>query len=498
MSGWPSLDRADDERLARALAAGDPGALIQVMDRYAARLYDYCHALLRDQELAAGALHDALIAAYAHVPALREPEWFRAWLYTLVRGECLRRLRDPDRPAGRHEAPEVEDGFVDEAERARRQEARQLVHGALAGLRGRERESLDLVLRHGLDPLEVSGVLGMDGQEATALVAEARARLDDALAVAFVARTGRGDCPDLAALVGDAPWPLPPPLAARVAEHIGRCPVCHVRRERLSAPRLLQVLPVAMMPTDLRGLVLATATDPALAADLGAIAHRAGPFDDRGWPMAAGETAPPEEPSRRTPRALWPALAAAAAVVLIVAGAFFLMPDSSKKPTSATGPGGSLSASVDDPSESPSESEEPSDSPTPTESGTPTPTPTTPSPTTPTPTRTPTRHPSSRPPRSTPTQSRPGTLSASGCAIAGPGGSCTVTLTASGGPVNWHVASHSPFLSVSPGGGRVPAGGSRPVTVTLNGGCPPGGGTGSVSFSPGGAASITLTCPEQG
>ncbi|WP_242904644.1 sigma factor [Actinomadura terrae] len=497
MSGWPSLDRADDERLARALAAGDPGALIQVMDRYAARLYDYCHALLRDQELAAGALHDALIAAYAHVHALREPEWFRAWLYALVRGECLRRLRAPDRPVERREAPEVEDGFVDDAERARRQEARQLVHGAMAGLRGRERESLDLVLRHGLDPLEVSGVLGMDGQEATALVAEARVRLDEALAVAFVARTGRDDCPELSALVGAAPWPLPPPLAQRVAEHIGGCPVCHARRERLSAARLLQVLPVAMMPTDLRGLVLATATDPALSADRTAIAHRAGPFDGQGWPMVAGETAPPDEPSRRSPRALWPALAAAAAVVLIVAGAFFLMPDSSNKPTGASGPAGSTSASVDDPSESPSESDEPSDSPTPTESTTPTPTPTTPSPTTPTPTRTPTRRPSTRPPHSSPTHSRPGTLAASGCTISAPGGSCTVTLSASGGPVNWHVAGRSSFLSVSPGGGRVAGGGSQPVTVTLNGGCPPGVGSGSVSFSPSGAASITLACPEE-
>lgn len=198
MSGWPSFDRADDERLARSLAAGDPSALIQVMDRYAARLYDYCHALLRDQEQAAGALHDALIAAYAHVSGLREPDRFRGWLYALVRNECMRRLRDPNRPAERQEAPEVEDGFLDGAELAQRMEARQLVHSGLAALRGREREALDLMLRHGLDAAEVGGVLGMDAREATDVTGRARARLDDALAAASSVRHG-GDCPDAAA-----------------------------------------------------------------------------------------------------------------------------------------------------------------------------------------------------------------------------------------------------------------------------------------------------------
>ncbi|OLT25491.1 hypothetical protein BJF79_44150, partial [Actinomadura sp. CNU-125] len=169
MSGWPTFDRADDERSARALAGGDPAALLQVMDRYAARLYDYCHALLRDRDAAAAALHDALVGASAQVSHLREPHLFRAWLYALVRAECLRRLGDPARPVERHEAPEVEDGFLDEEELARRLEARRLVRGALSVLRGREREALDLTLRHGLDIAEIGGVLDMDAPEAAEL-----------------------------------------------------------------------------------------------------------------------------------------------------------------------------------------------------------------------------------------------------------------------------------------------------------------------------------------
>ncbi|MEV4254118.1 sigma-70 family RNA polymerase sigma factor, partial [Spirillospora sp. NPDC049652] len=181
MTGWPTLDRLDDERLARSLArsgahvlsgpppgdatapfpAADTDALARLVDAYAARLFDYCHALLRDQDQAARALHAALLTAYAHAGRLTDPAAFRAWLYALVRNECVRRLRDPRRPAERREAPEVEDLFLDDAERARRLATRRLVHAALGGLRGPERESLDLLLRHGLDDAEVGAVLDL-------------------------------------------------------------------------------------------------------------------------------------------------------------------------------------------------------------------------------------------------------------------------------------------------------------------------------------------------
>lgn len=493
MSGWPNLDRADDERLARSLAAGDPSALIQVMDRYAARLYDYCHALLRDQEQAAGALHDALIAAYAHVSVVREPDRFRGWLYALVRNECMRRLRDPDRPAERHEAPEVEEGFLSDAELAQREEARRLVHSALAGLRGREREALDLMLRHGLDAVEVGGVLGMDAQEATDLTGDARARLDEALAAAHIARDGY-DCPSVAALVDDGGWPLPPPVVRRLVHHVETCPTCTARRDRtISAARLLQVLPVAMMPTDLRGLVMATATDPALAPDLADIAHRAEPFDTWGWPVTVDRAAAPSGGGRGAPRALWPILAGVAAVILIVAGAFFIMPGSSDGGTGAQG-SGDPSASAPG-SSLPSETEDPSESPTPTESATPTPTPTT---TTPTPTPTRTRR-TSRPPRPSPTRTktRAGRLVPGSCTISQPGGSCRMSVSAVGGPVTWAVTGTSPGLSAG-GRGTLPSGRSTSIAVELTGPCTPGG-SGSVSFSPGDAVgSVTLACDSPG
>ncbi|WP_067897974.1 RNA polymerase sigma factor [Actinomadura chibensis] len=481
MSGWPNLDRADDERLARSLAAGDPSALIQVMDRYAARLYDYCHALLRDQEQAAGALHDALIAAYAHVSVVREPDRFRGWLYALVRNECMRRLRDPARPAERHEAPEVEDVFLNDADVANREEARRLIHSALAALRGREREALDLNLRHGLDPVEVGGVLGLDAQEAADVTGAARARLDDALAAAHLARHGR-DCPSVAALADDGPGPLPPPVVRKLVHHIETCPTCLPRRDRtISAARLLQVLPVAMMPTDLRGLVMATATDPSLAPDLAEIAHRAEPFDAWGWPVTVDHAEPPSGGTRRgAPRALWPVLAAVAAVVVIVAGAFFIMPGPSGGGSAAQDkPSGPASVAPD--SAEPSESEEPSQTPTPTETATPTPTTTSP---TPTPTRT--RRPS-RTPTPTPTRTKPrtGTLRVmgGGCTISGADGSCSIPVRAVGGSVTWSVSAPDP---VNGGGGSTLAPGQgSAATFTLKS-CDTPSGSVTVTFSPSG------------
>ncbi|MFI0351296.1 sigma-70 family RNA polymerase sigma factor [Actinomadura sp. 9N407] len=500
-SGWPSPDRADDERLARSLTAGDDTeALIQLLDRYAARLYDYCHALLRDQEQAAGALHDAVLAAYIHAGRLREQDRFRGWLYALVRNECLRRLRDPGRPTERVEAPEVEDMFLGAGERERRLETRRLVHSALSGLRGRERETLDLLLRHGLDAPEIAGVLGIDAQAATDLAGEARRRLDGTLAAVIIARTGRQECPHVAELAEEGDAPLPPAVTRRLLRHIETCAICTERRHRtVSTAGLLQALPVALMPADLRGHILATATDPAYMGDMQAIAQGAEPFDTWGWPMpaerhgaAAGGVAD-DEGERRRPRSprLWPAVAAAAAVLLLALGAFMVVPGSGDK-TGAQGPRNTTAAP--DASEPVGESADPSDSPTPSPTlTTPTPTPSTTSPT-PTPSRTR----ASRTPKPPKTTLRParGTLTVSNpCGTIAAGSDCTISISARGGPVTW-TASAGGGLSVSPSGGRLASGASTGVSVTA----PACGssGSGGVSFSPGGTASVSWTCPESG
>ena len=330
MAGWPSLGRVEDRRLAQALRDGDATALAEIYDFYAPRLFDYCHALLRDQDLAADALHDSLIATHQHIGKLREPERFRSWIYAIVRNECLRQLADPDRPEQRHEAPEQsEDAFLDAEERQRLDETRQLVHSALAGMAARHREAVDLSARHDLSAEELAGVLGVSSQQATELVAQARDDLDNSLAAAIIARTGRGDCPSVAALVDEQEWPLPPAVCRKLIRHIESCPTCRDRRKRkVSTNRLMQVLPVASMPSDLRMAVLALAEAPDQHEHRLLLAQRAEPFDVWGWPTSlerrGHQTRRESRPTVSVPQHLWPVLGAAACVLLIV-GAIFLI-----------------------------------------------------------------------------------------------------------------------------------------------------------------------------
>ncbi len=497
MAGWPSLDRVDDYRLAQELRAGDTTALTQIYDVYAPRLFDYCHALLRDQTLAADAVHDSLIAALEHIGKLREPERFRSWLYAIARNLSLRILRDPELPEERRPAPEeTDDAFVDAEERLRRDETRRLVFSAMAGLAGRHREAVDLSIRHELSAEEIAGVLGVPSQRAVELVTEARDELDNALAASIIARTGRADCPSVAALADRHEWPLPTDICRKLIRHIDSCPVCRERRKRkVSTNRLMQVMPVAAVPADLRMAVLSLASAPDRNEDRYLIAQRAEPFDVWGWPMNADRVRTAEA-RRGTPKLL-PALGAAAAVLLVATGVVLLTGGSfGGKP--AGDPSRPAVAAPSVPSVDPSASDSP-DSPEPSPS-TPTPTPT---PTTHTPTPTPT-HTTTRPrPKPTPTPTRTkktpkpviGTLEISdGCStIPADDDSCSITIVAVGGAVHWNAIADG--VTVVPSSGTLAAGQPSTVTATRPAACPQDV-NGTVTFSPGGKqVNVSWVCP---
>ncbi|GAA4632416.1 hypothetical protein GCM10023196_065780 [Actinoallomurus vinaceus] len=499
MAGWPSLGRVDDRRFAQELRAGDATALAQIYDVYAPRLFDYCHALLRDEDLAANALHDSLIAALTHIEKLREPERFRSWLYALVRNECLRLLRDPETPEERHPAAEeADDTFLDVEERRQRLETRRLVQSALAGLPGRHREAVDLAVRHELSAEELTGVLGISAQQAIDLVAESRDELEDAIAAAIIARTGRGDCPSVAALVDEHEWPLPPEVSQKLIRHIASCPTCRDRRNRkVSTNRLLQVLPVAALPSGLREAVLSLAAARDRHEARTHIAHRAEPFDAWGWPANVERVRPAREDTRKGVPPLWPTVGAAACV-LLVAGAIFLVAGGSSSRHPSGDARRPVAAGTDAvPSDSPSAEDSP-DSPEPT------PTPTTPTPTPTRTSRTPTPKPSTTRPKATPrpTRSRrpttkptPGTLAVEST---GTGDSRTVRLTARGGTVRWTASSGSYVNITGLLRGTLAAGQSAVLTVTADtasacAATPPVEKSG-VSFSPNGAVALSWTC----
>jgi hypothetical protein len=219
------------------------------------------------------------------------------------------------------------------------------------------------------------------------------------------------------------------------------------------------------------------------------IAQRAEPFDVWGWPTSLDRRARParKEKDREggvAPR-LWPVLGAAACVFLVI-GAIFLL----------TSGGGSKTAGNKAPEAAPSDSA--SDFPSPSDSVEPSPTKTkhspSPTPTTHSPTPAPTTHRPAPPPptpKPTPKPPKPGTLSVTGCTIDSGDHTCGITLTAVGGPVNWHVTS-ADGVSASGGDTSLKKGQSTMVTATKPSPCTGTGGT--VSFSPKGTATVQYGC----
>jgi RNA polymerase sigma factor (sigma-70 family) len=492
--GWPDIEGIDDRQLAASLHGAGGKALTKIYGIYGPRLYDYCHTCLRDKADAAGAVHDSLIAAQQHIAKLREPEQLRGWLYAIARKECLRRLDDPQVRVERHEIALTDDDLgLDPGERTRRAEFQELVLSALATLIGREREAVILTARHDLDAWQLARIFDVSVDQAAALVEQASGDLEIAFTATLVARTGREHCPSINALIDV--WPPAAETCRRLIRHIDACPMCSENHQRkVPARRLLQLLPAARIPIELWTEIYTTTSAPERRGRRSALARCAEPFDASGWP--AHETQKGDaQPAPRGRLRLGPVVAAVTCGLFAIGTAVVVLPGSSAPNSgdqalpapgvvsrpSASSQGRETAGTL------PSASNRPSTTPSATATATPTPTPT---PHTPSPTPTTTR---TQPTRTNPPQpTSPGTLAVSGCHMRSGAKSCTVTVTAVGGPVNWEVTGSSGALSAS-GGGDLSAGGSTGVTVSRNGWCL-GQGSDSVSFSPNGTANVTWNC----
>ncbi len=487
MAGWPNIELAEARWLAESLGS-DRAAPARLYDLYAARLYDYCHVLLRDERAAAQALLDALLTM---AESGGDPRSFRGRLYAVTREVCVR--RQPVASAERRRAVEAAGGATDET-------TRRLVHAALLVLSGRQREVLDLSLRHGLRADDLARVLRTSPDDAASIVVRARGELDDVFVAVLLVTTGHDDCPSVASLAGPARRPLDRRTCETIARHAAGCSICGGRGDlEISTARLLDAMPVAAVPEGLRERFLAAADDswfadarsprPAVAEPAGR-AERTASHERPRTGARAERRASRERP--RTGSRLLPVAAGVAFATLMAGGTFYALSGSGSQNTGndqalPSSPGDLLSGAP-----SASESSVPlssrgsaSPSPTPSESsGTPTPTPKL---------RTP-RSPALSSPhtQNPPPPPAPGTLILSGCSMRY-SHSCTITVTASGGPVSWSVTGTSGGIGAG-GSGYLNAGQSAGVTASRGGGWCWGHHSGSVSFSNGGSASVDWNC----
>src|SRR5262245_8574923 len=132
----------DDAALVEAARSGDGAAWGAIYDRYADKLHDHCHRILRDRDDAADALHDASIAASRHRDQLRDPSRLRPWLYSICRHESLRRVRQRSRVDLTDEVDQMSSVEVDHDRGSRAAELQELVWAAAAGLNPRDQALL--------------------------------------------------------------------------------------------------------------------------------------------------------------------------------------------------------------------------------------------------------------------------------------------------------------------------------------------------------------------
>jgi RNA polymerase sigma factor (sigma-70 family) len=510
-----------DSEVVAAIVAGDPDGLAEAYDRCAAPLYTYCRSLLPEPADAADAVQDTFVIAASKLAGLRDQSRLRPWLYAVARNECHRRLREKASAAmsALDQVPEMSDESADVAEGAERAELRALLRSAVRGLNAGEQDLIQLQLRQELDVAEIAAVLGVSRNHAHALLSRARAQLEVSLGALLVARSGRGDCEALGALLEDWDGQLNVLMRKRINRHIERCPACTERKRRELAPALLlglAPLPIAVMPPGLRTQVLRLVSSdaPGAVAHRASVAQRAVMSGPGGFPKPLDPPKPAWWQARTVQGAAAAAVvvAAAALVILAVTGAFGTHPGQLSALNHGTSPagagpgssGGTASASPPGGAGGPGSSGSPGSSGGPgssgssanaTASGAPGVSPSAvagrtapagggPSPSaqasshgqslshSPSPSRTPSPSASSTnapppppPPRTRPVAPRTIVVSA----LSG----ASLTLTASGGPVSWSVTESSGLigqLSVAPSSGRLLAGQSTTVSVNVSGG----------------------------
>jgi len=247
----------DDAALVQAARSGDGSAWGAIYDRYADRLHDHCHRIVRDRDEAADALHDAFLAASAHLDQLRDPARLRPWLYSICRHEALRRARQRGRVELTDQVDDMSGVEVDMDRGSRAEELHELVWSAAAGLNERDRALLDLNLRQGLEGQDLADAMGTSLSSSYVMLSRLRDQVERSLGALLIARLGREDCEELDGLLEGWDGRFSPLLRKRVARHVDGCEVCRERRAAAVSPlALLAAAPLVPAPSMLRDRVL--------------------------------------------------------------------------------------------------------------------------------------------------------------------------------------------------------------------------------------------------
>jgi DNA-directed RNA polymerase specialized sigma24 family protein len=238
-----------DAELVASARSGDRGALSEIYDGYADRLYDLCTSVLRDSEDAFDTMVDTFVLAALELYRLRRPEKLEPWLFALARQQLLGR----DIPMGVDEHAEF-DGATGTAVS---DGAPSIVWEAASWLQGKDRILLDLRARQPLDNQTLADTLGVSPPHAAALVRDLDEKIERQLSALLVARLARPGCPNMKKLIADEDEAHPDKWLRHVAAHVDVCRTCSLWREdQPNAMRLIGEVPAELAPPEARDEVL--------------------------------------------------------------------------------------------------------------------------------------------------------------------------------------------------------------------------------------------------
>jgi RNA polymerase sigma factor (sigma-70 family) len=238
---------SSDAELAVATAAGDRNAFAEIYDRYADKLHDFCIGMLRDRDSAADCVQDAFCIVSTSLGGLREPEKLRPWLYSIVRNEAHKRLRELKRERPSDEMPDVVSHDAGPDTMAQRLELANLISEAAGGLSDRDQAVLELAYRQGLDGPELAMALGVTQTNANTMVGRLRETIERSLGALLVARriqSNPASCPELASVLHGWDGKFNILMRKRIARHIESCNACEDLRSRAVNPAALLGAPV--------------------------------------------------------------------------------------------------------------------------------------------------------------------------------------------------------------------------------------------------------------
>src|SRR2546429_7166966 len=87
------MDTTQDRQLVARLRAGDEQAVVELTDRYGARIYQLAFRSMKNREDAQEVAQDVLLKVYRKIDAFRGDSALSSWIYRITFNTAMSRLR---------------------------------------------------------------------------------------------------------------------------------------------------------------------------------------------------------------------------------------------------------------------------------------------------------------------------------------------------------------------------------------------------------------------